>query len=1714
MVLNRHSRASYQAQGFVFAPKRSFQRFIAVIMTMVVAIIAFVASTPILKYNGLNVEENHNSHQLFQIVQSSISPYIALADGTDFDPKGKEGLDYGGCPGNDGKDKNGDNKDNDARQACALKKKKNGGGKDLGDTEWNYNNITGNVTQEEKDDPNSEYNQYGRDNSGEAEGGHIDTSFIDTFYMLIYRTINPFYYLNHDIPDESENDKHKALLWRKDAECSALENKSTYDNDNCDIPGVMTQVAQDLTDMFFPQGVQNGNKTAAQTPFNIGIPTGLLPKDANGRESVPLEGERKAKYTGLEVFGYNLKWTSYNGEWDKISVLPASRLNANINLFNAACAAFWLSITNAAQGMAQGLGEAADGLMHLDLGKICHGICGFLWATVELLTGQGLIYWFINGVINGFEHSLVKKNDWNRNDFYQRTLYNVRILSETDQAGMNEALVGLLQSLNNTNEQDAQAEKGADWVKNVKANSIFHIKDSPSDKKYLKIPANASDEEKNKAYHDAWVKWIDAHKADFEFASKNLGLGSMEDIKNMTSADNSNTADATNDDGDVNGSGASSATGKVTPLDIAYENLVQKWNHNGQAWRDKQINDAAQQHEDNKNWFEKGADFVTFHGMIKDAIKNATAQAIAKYAQAALAHGAAYFFCANDNGEPTKTRLQAHNNTQNDAANLALMGGMVWPGIAAFKITDIDAEKGTSKVTPNSCMKGKMRPPIIGGLNGSAGSPDQRNKHRDTRRMAFKNPSIFDLLGRRDDSDARSLLAWSQKIAMGINFMVNLSFTPLLEQLGIKPLVSDLIDALRETLYLQCLLLFMGIAGVIILAKYAAKTPKMGWKTLGMSFVVGLLGLAFLVSPNWLFKLVDDFPSYAERMLAAVVMNTAVPNRQLCSASEYNGGGKDTAQLAESLGADFDPNGAVRTLECGVWDAYVLEPWAIGQFGTGHAQLYATGQAEDGGKEVDIDGETQTLVGNAPVNLGGGVTMHNWALYQLKWTLSGTSTTSDTNDVLLHTNHNLYRLVDWQAGPDNAKGKDTRFWNWWVGHENRLAIAFMAIITNVAGIMTTAAFAFLKIEATFNSIFLLIAAPFMLLIGTLPGSGRLKCRSWALKLLSLIAKRLVCVLLMCLQVVTMVHVANSGTTNNGIALMVVLTAVAVVFALYRNSLIKAFLSPIETGIQGSQDLKSQVRQELGKSRALNALKGVGRTGAAVAGTVLGGVVSGRYNPMRNSKQNMLDRFNQNNDRKMANARQNELNMMRKSQQMRLQADTQLAQGSISQAEHDNLIAQADNTWLHASDEANMVKAHADRINSGVEANSPLAMYDLYTDNSARESSRLMSDISSRVSTGSRLIGNANARSGADITFRELDNAIKLEKQREIDNAYRNIVYNNPLVAQALLGGNVTESVMRSTLRDVDLRYVAKSLGLDGVNNKRLSVSELESLGFNVTLDNTGNLTSVSAPMDVQGKFIKAAHKAGITGETAHDFKRDTERAGKYYDDMKRKPSLTKPSTDTEVKNATNIADKYDKSGSHVNANDMIKNLISNLAVSGDEIKELHNMMRDNHLANLGGSVNEFKKALNAQANLTLGSDVADVKNADGSIVSGEQKAEFIQNLRVEHNSITPKQIEEAATAARIENAQIIAHLTARVNAHKITAIEGVKSVTVDNSGVHVDYKNFDNAEDLAKIQAKVAELNVDNTIMQAHKDSQEMSGVLGSTFVHTDSSFTIESNIK
>jgi hypothetical protein len=1270
------------------------------------------------------------------------------------------GADFSGCPDDS-------NTDADARQACGIKNEKGSDGKSVGDTGSNYNQMF-----------NGGYSNIMEDDLANA-------NLTDAWSMMMYRIINPGYYLNSSVSTDGGqlntqgSDVHS---WKPNRYCSSLDRTSDYTNDNCDVPGITTQALQTLMYTILPSSISGGEKVSAKSPFNIGIPTSLIPGG-----SVPVN-RGSNKYTALEIFGYNLKWSTYNGEWDKIDVLTADRLTSEMSISDDISAAYQ-SVTN---GISKAAGNASADVASAWNSKNLLSVAGSIlsWPfKTAFNTATNSVYNFSELMLNGYERNIFDSNAWNRNSFYNDTAYNIRVLSDTEKTNVYLALVQTLIE----DSYSAIADQYHIDVSNIEAQAAF-----PSS-----APASKKDDDNETTESSLWQQWIKANKAKLEWGKDNIGV-------DYTTYSPSSVTKATDE----------------------YAILKSDWNSKATAWKTQAIQDKL---KSNLESFQQAWSGESNSGIASSA--KAEAKSLIK-------NNSLFWVCTNDDGT-----VQGTND--NGIIKMAIQGGLRDPGASAFD------NNGNYQCKDSSGKVGALRQPISGALFGQQGTSEQKTKHADTRRQT--SLTLSSLFGNPLNGMAQFGLGISQKIAMLINYLIDMSFQPILSSLGIKSIVINVIDTLKTTMYMQLLVIFVVIGVMVAFVKAVRGHAIEGFKSIFLIIMTVLLGVILLYSPNAAFKLIDDYPSYIERAAASMILQTSSsPNSDICTSTASPTQSIDANKYTDLNGSKtkFDPDNTVRMIECNIWDAYVFEPWVMGQFGTGYSQLYATGHASSTGKSVTVNDATSKLIGDAGVNMGGGTTIHNWALYQLSKQVSGTSTTDDSTQSVGTIDKNLYRLVDMQAGVDNAAGKDTSHWQWWKGSNQRVLIGGMAIAASVGGLFSIGMFAIAKIEATVMMSVLMAIAPIMLLIGIIPGSGRNKMKSWLYKILSLAFKRVILVVLLSVQLVILILVAGSNQSDV-MSNMMFMTAMSIIFSMYGKSIIKAFTEPIaHIGGDSFMDINVKAREQIRNSRFMTNVRSSRDAFANLGGAIVGSAVVGGF-VGQNSSTAIFSRY-ENSVREESNKKYRK--KMSALDNSRTQLMDAYRAGTLTGAEYDTRQGMLNDQESEINAEYRKSSLDIDSYKNDFKKRREILANPKY-----REEIEGMDQLKRTARRSMALNIRRQHRNGNINVFRDSVRAVGELKDEQIKEAYNTIFDENPEVGAALLGVNSTSQIKKLSglIKGVDLQDIADQLNLKAGMSAQDTLDEMDRLGITYRRTNQGEYIPI-IPTEIKNEFRrKVVDKAEV-----------------------------------------------------------------------------------------------------------------------------------------------------------------------------------------------------------------------------------------------------------
>lgn len=524
------------------------------------------------------------------------------------------------------------------------------------------------------------------------------------------------------------------------------------------------------------------------------------------------------------------------------------------------------------------------------------------------------------------------------------------------------------------------------------------------------------------------------------------------------------------------------------------------------------------------------------------------------------AQGISHYICADSEGVPTGATMAD------------------WKYI----YTDFNNDDSENLNTDSACSE--VRPSIEGALYGTGD-----NESTDTRYLTFVQYS--DGLGNTSKMGTGWFGNFSTSLASFFtkctNTLLSLSFSNILEQLGVTDIIESVIVSFRDGIFFPLVVIAIAISAVYTLAMSIRTGGIATLKTLAMLIGTFFIGVMLMFQPANLVKFSEEIPNKIDNFVANIILSpTTASEDTLCSAT----GGDSTG---------------IRTMQCKVWEVGIFQPWTFSQFGTSWKNL----------DKDDMKNTNSSLVGNASVNMGANTIVKNWALYQLEVTKTGTITTYDTSKIDGEVSRNIYKLVDLQFGPDYAAKSDTTYSKQWAGfNNNRGTYAIKGALVSFALFVVIGSLSIAKIEMTVMFTIYLMLLPIMFLLGLFPG-GSPKLKEYGMTMLNFYIKRVVLVLVISFLLNILSLVANSSSNYNVIAwFMIVFTfacklyykEIVNLFTVSTGSFSNAFgtqIGSVSKAIKDGAMLPPFLRREVAQ-RTQGLKEGTaGAAGGAIAGTL-------------------------------------------------------------------------------------------------------------------------------------------------------------------------------------------------------------------------------------------------------------------------------------------------------------------------------------------------------------------------------------------------------------------------------------------------------------------------------------------------------------------------------
>lgn len=739
-------------------------------------------------------------------------------------------------------------------------------------------------------------------------------------------------------------------------------------NHNCDVPSFGTELFQSIFRSRYPTGVKGGQKTAAKT--NFGIPAGL------SKSGVPVEANaRGSKFSALELYGYDLPYTVYNGEWDDIQVSTSARLLSNVGFFSKV------------RILGAGIWNGAMNLLNLVAG-------GFSFNPLKWFKkGPGFVGGLVSTVVDSSDMYVIGTRQWKR-PFFTDTLYNAYYMSDMD--------------IINKSQEDLKMYLVQEFFKKARSHPRLNkvIRFAPVYNEGL--------------YDGDGLQWgEDEHFPRFDYMSYRICLEYEVD-----------------DDGFETGACAvwetedqTFARWKTAEPQVKYDEAA-----NREGLVQTCFPDSDSYEELKKCWVEPWYDYskpeMHFNNLVVKQIMDMLIQS---------------YFLDNPKYDPTQ---QISHYVQANEQGVPLGG---WENKSSWKYLYDSVDSTGGKLAAGAKP---VRPSIKGAMFGNGEkteSTDDRYLHfLKTKESPIGNTSFA----------ANTFRSISQFMIKITNELISFSYDNIVSKLKLDIIVNKTVEKMTDGIFFPLAIIMAAITAVFTIAKFG-RYPRAGLNSIAWLIIVFMIAVALLSNPGKIIQTIEEVPTQIDNFLADVILFNADNNSELCSTT-----GKSSS---------------IRSVQCTVWQLGIFTPWLEGQWGvTDYKKLDSS----------NFNNSNRELVGDATVDMGGGVTEKNWALYQLENMKSGTITTDDPKDLEGVSSKALYRIVDLQVGPNHSAQSDGKYFSSWSGMNSdyRNEIQLLSILVSIMILLVIGAFSIYKIEVTFLALIKLLFMPIYMLKSMGPNS--------------------------------------------------------------------------------------------------------------------------------------------------------------------------------------------------------------------------------------------------------------------------------------------------------------------------------------------------------------------------------------------------------------------------------------------------------------------------------------------------------------------------------------------------------------------------------------------------------------------------------------------------
>lgn len=436
---------------------------------------------------------------------------------------------------------------------------------------------------------------------------------------------------------------------------------------------------------------------------------------------------------------------------------------------------------------------------------------------------------------------------------------------------------------------------------------------------------------------------------------------------------------------------------------------------------------------------------------------------------------------------------------------------------------------------------------------------------------------------------------------------------------GVQGGEQGLIGALTNSLYYPLLIMVVLLVGcwVAYTGLVQRKLREAMWGAIWTVAAV-VFGLAFLTQP-WLLA---KAPAVVSNTIAGCVIS-AFGGDPSCTGTNI-----DDSDYAKSVCRASSPNtprdeslAMVSTsLNCSIWKAFVLEPYAQASFGTSFENLWVGANGSQRGNDMisnaGVSAETFCIrmatsgklssYKGKELKLDVGPKMCNIALYQL---YLQSTVTSDGNGPDLVQSGSSYIDKRWYP-LIRVAAENEATWTSWSGASMtsapmKVLTSMVAFLSSIVGGFVLAVIAVFAILYYFSAIFMMAFAPIFFLIGVHPGKGRDILKGYGEQVLSNVFKYIASALFLVISLALYGGVLGASTSP-GMTLLLVLVLSLALF-MYRKEVVEL----IGTVNMGGQQVGKAFKEKMSSKFSLTDKDSdLRRLGSTTVSTGIGSMVAG------------------------------------------------------------------------------------------------------------------------------------------------------------------------------------------------------------------------------------------------------------------------------------------------------------------------------------------------------------------------------------------------------------------------------------------------------------------------------------------------------------------------